>query len=309
MYINTFQGYNCYSSALGEYASNKNIIELQKLILTQWTYFFDREQFLNNQWYTGAADGPVDIILNKDIEQFLDMRIIEHKKTAKQAIDESIEITKDKDHEIVLIDFYYLNSFNWKSLGRFNVTREHDPHFIILTNIDDDNAYIIDPYYHHKEIMKLEDFMAARNSVTKQGKIYFNSYEIDYRHRKDVNIKEVLHYRFNRYLDEEMYLNIEKFAIEITKHLDYAERQWSFTGYNCLNSIIYQHQNLMEIQEKFDISLPGNLEELYNVWALIRKKLFEYFSRGNVAIDDISCMLHKIAELEKKYAIKCIKEL
>lgn len=309
MFINTFQGYNCYSSALGECAKDKKIPEIENIILSQWTFFFDEQQFLKNQWYTGAADGPVDVVLNKDLENFSNIYILEHLSSDSEALNESEEFLQRQGYQIVLVDFYYLNSFNWKSLSRFNVLREHDPHFIILTEINHGHVRIIDPYYHHVETLKIEDFRKARSSMTKQGKINYNSYEIAYKETKRVNVKELLYYRFDKYLKEEMYHKIEEFATVVKNQLTKSERKWSFIGYNCLNSIIYQHQNLMRIKKMFNIDIPADLENLHDKWALIRKKLFEYYSCGNTSTEEISDMIFEIADLEKNFTKEAIKKL
>lgn len=309
MFVNTFQGYNCYSSAVGEYAKEKKIPEIENVILSQWTFFFDKEQFFKNQWYTGAADGPVDVVLNEDLENFSNIRILEHLSWEDEAINESKVFLKKQGYQIVLLDFYYLNSFNWNSLKRFNVTREHDPHFVVLTEISNGQAHVTDPFYHHKEIMPVEDFMKARSSLTKQGKIRFNSYEIVCGDIRRVNIKELLYYRFSRYLKEKMYQKIEEFAVTVKNQPDETDRKWSFTGYNCLNSIIYQHQNLMKIYKLYDFNLPLGLDDLENTWALIRKKLFEYYNRGNSSVEEISNSILNAAALEKNFAEGVVKSL
>ena len=145
--------------------------------------------------------------------------------------------------------------------------------------------------------------------MTKQGKINYNSYEIAYKETKRVNVKELLYYRFDKYLKEEMYHKIEEFATVVKNQLTKSERKWSFIGYNCLNSIIYQHQNLMRIKKMFNIDIPADLENLHDKWALIRKKLFEYYSCGNTSTEEISDMIFEIADLEKNFTKEAIKKL
>uniref|UniRef100_UPI004069927D Butirosin biosynthesis protein H N-terminal domain-containing protein n=1 Tax=Ruminiclostridium cellulolyticum TaxID=1521 RepID=UPI004069927D len=309
MLLDTFQGYNCYSSALGEYAKQKNIDQVENIILSQWSFFFDEEQFYKNQWYTGAADGPVDVVLNEDLRNFANIEVLEHISSESQAIDEGRKVLEKHGLQIVLMDFYYMNSFNWKSLSRFNVTREHDPAFAVLTQINENSVHIIDPYYHHEENMSMEDFIKSRNSMTKQGKISFNSYEIFSNGTKKSNIKELLYYRFNRYLQEKMFGKITQFGQVVKKQLDNKDRKWAFTGYNCLNSVVYQHQNLINLQKKFSLEMPPNLQELLDNWALIRKKLFEYYSRGSYNTEEISNLICKVASSEEQFAQEVLKVL
>lgn len=306
MFVDTFQGYNCYSSALGECAVKNRISQIEDVISTQWSFYFNQVEFDQNQWYTGAAGGPVDVILKNDLKNFCDISVKEHSSTEKSALEESKEVLKKQGYQILLVDFYYLNSFNWKSLRRFHVEREHDPHFIILKSICDEQAHVIDPFYHHEEFMSLESFMQSRNSTTKQGKLIFNSYEIVSNNTKNVTIKELLHHRFQRYLEEKMYENIIKFKETVRGQKGNTNRKWAFTGYNCLNSIIYQHRNLLKVFKQFSCNLANDLCDLENRWAIIRKKMFEYYIDQPITVDEIEFLLSEIAFLEEKFTKQAI---
>ncbi len=205
-----------------------------------------------------------------------------------------------------MVDFYYMDSVNWKSLSGFNIFPEHDPHFIIVTGVSEESVIIIDPYYNYQGTISIEKFQMARRAKTRQGNVDFRSYELHSENLKTVDVIEILKFSFERFLKERMYYQIEEMAGEIDKkRLIEGKRQnrhWALNGYNCLRSAVHQHSNINELAKKNNIYMISGFDELENRWALIRKKLFSFYTNRFDALEDISYMIFKTAKLEKEYA-------
>ncbi len=87
MYINSFHGYNCYSSVLGEYAKRRNIKEIDKVIKSELTFVFDRDLFWNDEWFAGSTLMPVDRYLEQDLKNFANVIVEEHYSNDAEDID------------------------------------------------------------------------------------------------------------------------------------------------------------------------------------------------------------------------------
>lgn len=304
MYVNSFQGYNCYSTALGEYANRKDIKEIDKIIHSQLTFVFDKNMFWNDNWFAGSTLTPVDRYLEQDLKKFADVIVEEHCSNEEQAMVETRIQLEKHGMQIVLVDFYYLESVNWKSLKSFNIFPEHDPHFIIVTDVDNESVNIIDPYYNYQGTISTEQFLTARMAQTRQGSVDFKSYEPHIENLKTVDIRKMLNVRFERFMQERMYYQIEEMVAEIDKKRliegKNQDRHWALNGYNCLRSAVHQHYNINELVTKYSINMPSGFAELENQWALIRKKLFSFYTNRFDKLEEISYLIFKTARMEKK---------
>jgi hypothetical protein len=310
MYVNSFHGYNCYSAVLGEYANRKNINEIDKVILSQLTFVFDKDSFWNDNWFAGSTLMPVDRYLEQDLKNFADVTVREHCSNEAQAIERTRKCLEKYKLEIVLVDFYYLESVNWKSLKRYNIVPEHDPHFIIVTDMDKESVSIIDPYYNYQGVITADIFQRARGAQTRQGSVDFKSYDPYTDNVKTVDIGKLLKFRCERFLKDRMYYQIEEMGMEIDKKRliegKNQDRHWALNGYNCLRSAVHQHSNLNKLAEMYDINMPSGLGELENQWALIRKKLFAFHNYRFDRLEEISYLVFKTARMEKNYAIELV---
>jgi hypothetical protein len=313
MYRNTFTGYNCFSSAVGEYARIKGCLDITDILQSQWIFSFDKELFWKNCWYAGASLLPVDHLLKQDLMEYANVSIKEYTSTKAQALIESKEAIKRNKAQIILVDFYYLDSVNWEAMRRFQVYPQHDSHFIILTKINEDTADFIDPYYNYKGSISLVKLNEARNHQTKQGNIVYHSYDMVLSEARNDRLLELIKYRFERFLKEKMYYQMEEFAIEVDKKRliegKNQNRNWALDGYNSLRSIVEQRSNLSCIQEKHSILLPPGLELLENRWSYIRKKLFEFYNNGPFHLEEISYEIFETSLLEKKYAKEVVNSI
>ncbi|MCW6109113.1 hypothetical protein [Clostridium sporogenes] len=307
---NFFHGYNCFSAALGEYAKQKNKEEINKIILSQLTFMFSKELFWANSWFGGSTLLPVDNFIKQDLERFANITITEDSSTDGQAIEQTKKSIEKNGFQIILVDFYYIKSVNWDILKRYNILPEHDAHFIIITSIDERQAGIIDPYYNYQGTISIDDLNIARGSKTRQGVVNYNSYEINLDNVKSFDLREVIKFRFERFLNEKMYYLVEQVGVEIDrKRLIEGKNQnriWSLSGYNCLRSSLDQYSNLKKIKEMYEINMPDGLNELENQWALIRKKLIEFYHHRLNELEEVSYLLLKTAQLEKSYANKVL---
>ena len=310
MYTKFFNGYNCYSAAIGEYANQKNIKEIDKIILSQRTFMFNKDCFWNNDWFAGSTLTPVDSYLEKDLEDFCNVKITEYSSTAADNIEKTKNCLEKNKLQIVLVDFYCLESVNWEVLKRFNILPEHDPHFIIVTGMDSDSLKIIDPYYNYQGEISIEKFQIARESDTRQGKLHFKSYEPYLTDLKYVDLKKIVKFRFERFLYEKMYYKVEEMGVEFDKRRliegKNQNREWALSGYNCLRSTMDQHANINKLARMYDINIPLGSIELENQWGLIRKKLLEFYNYRLDDLEEISYLVLKTAVMEKKYAKKVL---
>lgn len=313
MHMKTFIGYNCFSSAVGQYASMQGNKSLLDIIGSQWTFFYSEDLFWKNCWYAGASIYPVDILLIRDLHDFAELSIREEIQSKEEAFINSKMKLKEKNAQIILVDFFYLNSVNWDYMKRFHIFPQHDSHFIILTEIRDDKAIFIDPYYSYKGEISLSELDMARNHETVQGMISYQSYEIGNTNERKIELNDLIRFRFNRFLKEKMYLAMEEFAIGVEKKRliegKEQDRQWAIIGYNCLRSIVEQRYNLRLLSKFRQIELPQGILNLENKWSSIRKMLFEFYSDGRFCLDKISYELFQISILEKEYAYEVIERL
>lgn len=102
MYKELFNGYNCLSAAIGEYCGCKQILQVQELINSQYTFLFDEDLFWKNEWFAGSTLEPVDKFLISDLEQFGLGQITEKIMT----VDEEKLYLRQEPLLVVLVDFF-----------------------------------------------------------------------------------------------------------------------------------------------------------------------------------------------------------
>lgn len=178
MYKELFNGYNCLSAALGEYSIRKKYNYITDVINSQLTFIFDEKPFWDDEWFAGSTLEPLDKYLLNDLIKYQCGNLYQEKMT----LDREIEYLKKNDLLIVLVDFYYMKSVDWKLLKRFNILPEHDPHFILVESIDTFNnrVSIIDPYYNYVGKMELDRYVLARSGDTRQGKVENIAYLVSF---------------------------------------------------------------------------------------------------------------------------------
>lgn len=306
-----FHGYNCYSAAVGEYCNGTEFAGIHDLILSQWSFFFDKNMLLNGQWYTGASDGPVDILLREDLKKFCFLVVEEHYPRNRDSQSEIENLLKVNNQVIILVDFYYMESVRWEHLGRFGFERQHNPHFIVLDNMSRGEIAFRDPYYNFRGQMDKELLRKAQSSLTRQGGVDYRYYSV--KHIDDVvaDFREVILYRFNRYLSEKQYNQISVLGEELLKNSDFILAQqdfkWAVDGYFCIKSVVDQHRNLQDTALRKGISLPSGLTDLENEWMLVIKEIFNIFASQKACRADIvrlSDNLHILAKHEELFARK-----
>ncbi|ETT13571.1 hypothetical protein HMPREF1497_1571 [Fusobacterium sp. CM21] len=312
MKIQGFHGYNCYSSVVGEICKRDKNCSVLNLINTQISFFFDKSLFWNNQWFAGSMLNPIDKLLDFDLKYFLGIEKKEFKNKFNNICELSNSIN-NKIYQFALVDFFYLDSVDWKVLKKFNILPEHDPHYIILDKIIEGNIYYSDPYYDYMGKIDFKKFSNCIESMTKQGYIdnqyFYLNYDIDTK-VTNIDIREFIKYRFKRYLRLNMPYNIEQMGVEIDKRRLIngieTKKNWVLNAYNCLRSIEDQYTNLSNISKLNDINYQKSFEELSGLWGMIRKKLIEYYYGRNFNLNDISYSIIKIAYKEKALAKKII---
>ena len=266
MKIQGFHGYNCYSSVVGEICKRDKNCSVLNLINTQISFFFDKSLFWNNQWFAGSMLNPIDKLLDFDLKYFLGIEKKEFKNKFNNICELSNSIN-NKIYQFALVDFFYLDSVDWKVLKKFNILPEHDPHYIILDKIIEGNIYYSDPYYDYMGKIDFKKFSNCIESMTKQGYIdnqyFYLNYDIDTK-VTNIDIREFIKYRFKRYLRLNMPYNIEQMGVEIDKRRLIngieTKKNWVLNAYNCLRSIEDQYTNLSNISKLNDI----NYQKSYN---------------------------------------------
>ncbi|HEX2925152.1 MAG TPA: DUF6005 family protein [Ruminiclostridium sp.] len=309
-----FHGYNCYSAAVGEYCAGMEYAGVHDLILSQWSFFFDKNMLLNGQWYTGASDGPVDILLREDLKKFCSLHVEEHYPSNRDSRSEIEHLLKLNNQVIILVDFYYMESVRWEHLGRFGFERQHNPHFIILEGEgDQEKISFRDPYYNFRGQMDKELLRKAQSSLTRQGGVDYRYYSV--RHFNDgvENFRELILYRFNRYISEGQFNLISVLGEELLSNaeviLEQKDFRWAVDGYFCLKSVIDQHRNLQDTALRKGINLPTGLTDLENKWMLVIKEIFNIFVSQKAFRADIVKLydnLHFIAKHEALFAEKVL---
>lgn len=308
-----FHGYNCYSAVVGEYCRGTEFAGVHDLILSQWSFFFDKKMLLNGQWFTGAADGPVDILLQEDLKQFCSLEVEEHYPGNRVSQCEMENLLKIKNKVIILVDFYYLESVRWEHLERFGIQRLHDPHFIIIESMDKDSIKFLDPYYNFRGCMDYSILQKAQSSVTRQGEVGYRYYSVQYNRNRKINLREVISYRLKRYIDEKYYSAIADLGEELVSNSDFIMGQkdfrWAVDACFCLKSTLDQHSNLRDITYANSITLPSELTDLENEWAIIRKTIFGMFVSHRTSMSDLLDLRNRfqgISKMEKAFACKVI---
>lgn len=301
MYRELFNGYNCLSAALGEYSLRKGIDNVLEVINSQMTFLFDKDLFWKGEWFAGSTLKPVDSYLIYDLKKYLCGYIYEK----RMSLEEEVEYLKENDLLIVLVDFYYMDSVNWKLLKRFNIIPEHDPHFILTQNIDTLNqkVNIIDPYYNYIGEMDLEKYKQARSGITRQGEVDQKVYLFTFDVNEKLDIKTLFFDRMKRYYDEKMFENIFTMGEEIDRRrLIYGinqDRKWAINAYNCLRSAMDQHERLNFYADCHKIEISKKFIELENLWGELRKKFIEYYNYRLDDLEEISYLTFKIGQIEK----------
>lgn len=310
MRIQGFHGYNCYSSVIGELSKRENNTKVLDLINTQISFYFDKDLFWNDEWFAGSMLSPIDRLLDFDLKFFLGLEKCRLNKEYDN-LNNLMELMNDKSNIFALVDFYYLNSVDWKSLEQFNIFPEHDPHYVILDKVVEDKIYYSDPYYDYRGELSFQEFLSCINGETRQGKInnqIFFMKQINCFNK--FNIKELIQYRFKRYNDQKMPYNIELLGMEIDKRRlikgTNTGEKWALNAYNCLRSIEDQYTNLSKISEINKIEFQQEFYEISTFWGLIRKKIIEYYYGRNFNLNEISYSIIKVAHRERELARKII---
>lgn len=301
MYKELFNGYNCLSAAIGEYCGRKQIAQVQELINSQYTFLFDEDLFWKNEWFAGSTLEPVDKFLVSDLEQFGLGHITEKIITID---DEKLYILQEQ-LLVVLVDFFYMDSVDWKMMKRFNIYPEHDPHFIIVSSINQNlgTVHVIDPYYNFEGDMLLDTYRKARTGNTRQGEIKGRAYIFEQQNQTDIDMEYMFLYRLKRFNENRMFDSIFKMGEAFDKRrLIYGinqDRKWAIDAYNCLRSALDQHENIKEFIKRHDIEFYKQFSELANDWGNMRKKLIEYYNYRLHDLEEISYLVHKLAQKEK----------
>jgi hypothetical protein len=310
MYKELFNGYNCLSAALGEYSIRKKYNYITDVINSQLTFIFDEKPFWDDEWFAGSTLEPLDKYLLNDLIKYQCGNLYQEKMT----LDREIEYLKKNDLLIVLVDFYYMKSVDWKLLKRFNILPEHDPHFILVESIDTFNnrVSIIDPYYNYVGKMELDRYVLARSGDTRQGKVENIAYLVSFPAKSNCyDIKSLFYDRIQRYFEEKMFEGIFKMGEEIDKRrLIYGpdqDRKWAINAYNCLRSSMDQHTNLNKFAKNYHIELTEEFEALENMWGQLRKKLIEYYNHRLDDLEEISYATFKIGQIEKEAVTTLLK--
>lgn len=311
-----FHGYNCYSAAIGEYCTNEKIPGAIELILSQWGFFFDENMLVNGQWYTGASDGPVDIQLKEDLKELCSLQIDEKYPEVGAEEGEVQRVLRDNNQLIILVDFYFLDSVRWEYLSRFGFKRQHNPHFIILEELNEKHAIIRDAYYNFKGQISRDILRKAQRSMTRQGEVNYQYYSFNHTSSRKVNLRETIHYRFSRYINEKKYNDITAFGEKLVSNSEFIlgqkELTWAGDGYFCLKSVVDQHRNLHELSLRNEITLPEGLSELENEWTIIIKDLFNFLLTHSVRRTDLLKLSEKILIVSKEeevYARKVVAKI
>ena len=301
-----FHGYNCYSAVVGEICKRDSSNLALDLINTQISFYFDKNLFWGDEWFAGSMISPIDELLDFDLKYFLG---IEKSKCIGKFddVNELNNMINEKKHIFALVDFFYLDSVDWKVLKKFNILPEHDPHYIILDKIVDKNIYYSDPYYDYIGKLSFERFSSCIKGMTRQGyidkQIYFLSNSKVFKNNH-IDIKEVIKFRFKRYSELAMPYNIELMGVEIDKRrlIDGIKmgEKWVLNAYNCLRSIEDQYINLSNISKTNGIKYQQEFYELSTQWGKKKKKLIECYYGRNFNLNEISYSIIKVAYKEKK---------
>ncbi len=305
-----FHGYNCYSAVIGELSIQNNKNNIVDLINSQVSFLFDKDLFWANSWFAGSMINDKDELLDYDLKKILGINF--------QKIDADInsiefieEILKSNTLVIGLIDFFYFDSVDWKTLEKFNVYPQHDSHYVIIESVTKDSILYSDPYYDYRGSVSFEKFKKAIRSQTRQGEInckFINVNSIRNEENVKIDLKDIIKMRFERYLALDMVSNVESLGVELDKRRLYngieENRDWALTAYNCLRSAEDQYYNLSVLTKSNGICDDLNFLELNFEWDSVRKKFIEYYYGRNLNLNDIAYSIIKISYKERKLANK-----
>lgn len=312
-----FHGYNCFSSVIGQHFINVGANELLKAVNTHWSFDFNSYMFEDKLWCVGTCVEPSDYLLQYDLLKLCGVKIKKNKADRNKANAALIDDLNKYGSHIVMLDFFYLDF--WNKLERFtnNPTQyaQHNPHFVNVIKKDEEYVYYQDPSYGYCGKMKNEHFFEIRNRSVRKLDINFEYYTVEVpKNIVEKQTTELLYWRFDRYLEQKQYEKISAFADAVymrsKNENGEGDKEWIIDAYYSLQSVIYQHLNLLKIARQENIHVQFELRNLLQKWTMIRKEIYKlYFCNSIEIIEEIKQLLCHVAEVEEKFSRKIIVEV
>jgi hypothetical protein len=303
-----FHGYNCFSTVLGQYFLNMNMIKPMDSILIRWTFDFNKEGIFDEVWCVGACVEATDYLLQYDLHNKEGIKITTHKTNMEEAAKILSDEVRSSGSHVIMTDFYLLKSIDWGKAKRFGYYPKHLPHFIIVIKETETDVIYQDPMYRFVGNISKQDLVEARRSTDCFIDIDFEYYKIeDVGVEKNYTIKDKLYYQFRRYLDNGQLDMIENFGIALktvkVRSESTQDFNWAFNMYLALESVINMRQSIIDILMTEKIGMREQLLSLVLKWVSVRREfLYIYRQKDLTNIPNIMNKIFCIREEEEVFA-------
>ncbi len=300
-----FHGYNCFATAVGQHFLNvKNLLSTDALVY-RWTFDYNKYWVDDNVWSVGACVEAADYLLQYDLMLNDGIRIIEQQKNSLQddLLQMNAQIAEDGSY-VIMVDFYYLKSIEWERMKRFGYFPQHLPHFICVNRVEDDAITYQDPMYGFEGNMSMEDYEKSRKLTVCGVDKNWTYYVFDFTKQKKVSNEERIKFQLERYLNNQQYSYILKFAKSfIEKKEEFIKKgkfDWAFSFYLALESVTLQRQGFMMGVAKQFPQCQGIFSPLIRNWIKVRTSFLKIHKEKNTKyLADVNNVLNEIVEQEK----------
>lgn len=285
-----FHGYNCFATAVGQHLINLHKYNAMETLVLRWTFDCNKYWLTENVWPVGACVEAVDYLLQYDLKLIEGIKISECKV---DSYEESFQMMKEQIQKlgshVVLVDFYYLKSIDWKRMERFGYFPKHLPHFICVIGIEDENVIYQDPMYKYVGKMSFLEFETARK-ISVCGVDHVGTYyNFEFMNsEKKYSFIEKIEYQLRRYIEHQQYNMIVKFKNGLSENYEYfLERDnydWAFNFYLALESVTLQRQNFMLSIRNLYPEESSMVMNLVRSWIKIRNNFNQIRIKRNARI-------------------------
>ena len=311
-----FHGYNCFATAVGQHLINIKKYKAMETVVLRWTFDCNKCWISENVWSVGTCVEAADYLLQYDLEKLEGIKISESKEESFQ---KSLEIAQKRISEfgshVVLVDFYYLKSIDWKRMERFGYFPKHLPHFICITQVNDSEATYQDPMYKFCGKISISELEFAQKLNVCGVEHVGTYYDFDFKnYQNKYTFENKIEYQLKRYLKNQQFKAIAKFAIALSDNLDTffnkSNMEWAFNFYLALESVPLQRQNFMlAIREQYP-ECSKMIMKLIMDWIKIRKKFHQLYNQKDInVLRDIIDSLNEISIQEEIVPEKLLERL
>lgn len=301
-----FHGYNCFSSAIGQHLANVKQSAALETVTVRWTFDFNREWLKNNVWCAGACVEPSDYLLQYDLYRMEGIRIETCRADFEKSQEEMRRDIAAYGSHVVQLDFYYLTSIDWKKMERFGYYPQHLPHYICVTGVEEDQVLYQDPMYRYSGSITAADLEYARTRRVCEMDLYRTYYKFNWENsRQPYTLEEKIKYQLTRYLENEQFEMIEKFAEALGESCEEFQEtdvfDWAFNCYLSLDSVALQRQAFLQAVRKKYPECQDLVMPLVEDWIHLKKSFHQIYSEKNAAfLKNIIGLLKTILSKEQE---------